>query len=151
MIESFGTKGHRRSQAGRRQRPLQQIDLETGEIGIHSTPIVVRDIAIVGSAMREGATVETPRQHQGHRPRVDVRTGKMIWQFDTIPRPVQFGNDTVDQGVVGEQPATSACGRRSRLMKSSGSSICRSKRRLDYYGGHRPETTSSPKASCASI
>src|SRR5438105_7085887 len=29
------------------------IDLESGEIGIHSTPIVVKDTVIVGSAMRE--------------------------------------------------------------------------------------------------
>ena len=34
-----------------------QIDLETGEIGIHATPTIVKDVAIVGSSFREGATV----------------------------------------------------------------------------------------------
>jgi quinoprotein glucose dehydrogenase len=30
----------------------QQIDLETGEIGLHSTPLVVKDVIIVGSSTR---------------------------------------------------------------------------------------------------
>jgi len=93
-IESFGTKGVVDLKAGVVKGRLQQIDLETGEIGIHSTPIIVRDIAIIGSAMREGATVETHDNTKGLVRAFDVRTGKMIWQFDTIPRPGNFGNDT---------------------------------------------------------
>ena len=48
----------------------QPIDLETGEIGLHSTPTVVKDIVLVGSAMKEGMTVKTSQQHQGARARV---------------------------------------------------------------------------------
>ena len=43
----------------------QQIDLETGEIGIHSTPAVVGDIVIIGSSFREGATVSTHNNTKG--------------------------------------------------------------------------------------
>jgi quinoprotein glucose dehydrogenase len=94
MIETFGNKGVVDLKVGVVKGRLQPIDLETGEIGVHSTPIITRDIAIVGSAMREGATVETHDNTKGIVRAFDVRSGKMLWQFDTIPRPGQFGNDT---------------------------------------------------------
>ena len=37
----------------------EQIDLETGEIGVHSTPAIIKDVMILGAAMSEGATVST--------------------------------------------------------------------------------------------
>jgi len=96
IIESFGAKGIVDLKVGVVKGRATPIDLETGEIGIHSTPIITRDVAIVGSAMREGATVETHDNTKGLVRAFDVRTGKMIWQFDTIPRPGQFGNDSWD-------------------------------------------------------
>ena len=47
-----------------------QIDLETGEIGLHSTPTVANDMVIVGSSFKEGMTVETYEQHEGAGPRL---------------------------------------------------------------------------------
>jgi quinoprotein glucose dehydrogenase len=76
----------------------QQIDLETGEIGVHSTPIVVKDVVIVGSSMKEGQTVETHNNTKGLVRAFDVRTGKRLWTFNTIPRPGEFGNDTWENG-----------------------------------------------------
>ena len=76
----------------------QQIDLETGEIGIHSTPVVVGDVAIIGSSMKEGQTVVTHNNTKGLVRAFDVRTGKLIWTFNTIPRPGEFGNDTWENG-----------------------------------------------------
>ena len=75
----------------------QQIDLETGEIGIHSTPAVAADIVIVGSAFREGMTVSTHNNTKGLVRAFDVRTGKLLWPFNTIPRPGEFGNDTWEE------------------------------------------------------
>ena len=138
VIESFGTKGVVDLKAGVVKGRLQQIDLETGEIGIHSTPIVVRDIVIVGSAMREGATVETHNNTKGLVRAFDVRTGKMIWQFDTIPRPGQFGNDTWlkeswetngNVGVWTQITVDEELGLVYLPVETPSS---------DYYGGHRP-------------
>jgi len=138
VIESFGTKGVVDLKAGVVKGRLQQIDLETGEIGIHSTPIVVRDVAIIGSAMREGATVETHDNTKGLVRAFDVRTGKMIWQFDTIPRPGQFGNDTwlreswASNGNVGvwtQITVDEELGLVYLPVETPSS---------DYYGGHRP-------------
>jgi quinoprotein glucose dehydrogenase len=114
------------------------IDLETGEIGIHSTPLVVKDIIIVGAAMREGATVETHDNTKGLVRAFDARTGKQIWQFDTIPRAGQFGNETwqneswATNGNVGvwTQITVDEDAGLVYLPVETPSS--------DYYGGHRP-------------
>ena len=74
-----------------RDRP---IDLETGEIGIHSTPLIARGKVIVGSSMKEGLTVETHNNTKGLVRAYDVRTGQLEWSFHTIPRPGEFGNET---------------------------------------------------------
>jgi quinoprotein glucose dehydrogenase len=94
MIQSFGNKGVVDLKVGVVKGVNQQIDLTTGEIGIHSTPAVVGDIVIVGSSMREGATVSTHNNTKGLVRAFDVRTGKQLWRFDTIPAPGEFGHDT---------------------------------------------------------
>ena len=71
-----------------------QIDLETGEIGLHSTPLVVKDTVIVGSSFKEGMTFVTHNNTKGLVRAFDARTGKLLWTFNTIPRPGEFGNDT---------------------------------------------------------
>jgi quinoprotein glucose dehydrogenase len=138
MIESFGTKGIVDLKAGVVKGRGTQIDLETGEIGIHSTPIISGDIAIVGSAMREGATVETHDNTKGLVRAFDVRTGKQLWQFDTIPRPGSFGNDSwlneswATNGNVGvwtQMTVDEELGLVYLPVETPSS---------DYYGGHRP-------------
>ena len=94
MINSFGANGVVDLKVGAVFGKGQQIDLETGEIGVHSTPVVVKDTIIVGSAMREGATVVTHNNTKGLVRAFDARTGKLLWTFNTIPRPGEFGNDT---------------------------------------------------------
>jgi quinoprotein glucose dehydrogenase len=77
----------------------QPIDLVNGEIGLHATPAVTRSgIILVGSAFREGRTPKTHNNTKGMVLAFDVRTGKKVWQFNTIPRPGEFGNDTWQNG-----------------------------------------------------
>jgi quinoprotein glucose dehydrogenase len=94
LVNSFGTGGVVDLKMGVVKGKGEQIDLETGEIGIHSTPAVAKDIIIVGSAMREGATVSTHNNTKGLVRAFDVRTGKLLWTFTTIPKPGEFGNET---------------------------------------------------------
>jgi len=75
----------------------QQIDLEKGEIGLHSTPTIVNDMVLVGSSFKEGMTVETSNNTKGLARAFDVRTGKMIWRFNTIPKPGEFGGETWEE------------------------------------------------------
>jgi quinoprotein glucose dehydrogenase len=137
-IQGFGDRGVVDLKAGVVKGRGRPIDLETGEIGIHSTPIVTGNIAIVGSAMREGATVETHDNTKGLVRAFDVRTGKKVWQFDTIPRPGEFGNDTwhgeswATNGNVGvwtQITVDEELGLAYLPVETPSS---------DYYGGHRP-------------
>jgi quinoprotein glucose dehydrogenase len=94
MVRSFGKDGVVDMKVGAVVGTGQQIDLETGEIGLHSTPLVVKDTILVGSAMKEGMTVTTHNNTKGVARAYDARTGKERWTFHGIPRPGEFGNDT---------------------------------------------------------
>ncbi len=59
MITSFGKDGIVDLKVGMVTGSGQQIDLETGEAGLHSTPTIVKDVVIVGSSFKEGMTVKT--------------------------------------------------------------------------------------------
>jgi quinoprotein glucose dehydrogenase len=151
VIPSFGKEGIVDLKVGVVKGKGEPIDPETGEIGVHSTPVVVRDIVIVGAAMREGATVHTHDNTKGLVRAFDVRTGKQLWVFTTIPRPGDFGDETW-QNECGASTATSACGRRSAWTRSSGWSTCRWKRRRrTSTAGTARGTTCSPRASSPSI
>ena len=59
--------------------------------------------SIIGSAMREGATVETHDNTKGLVRAFDVRTGKQLWQFNTIPRPGAVRQRHLAERIVGHQ------------------------------------------------
>jgi hypothetical protein len=44
--------------------------------------------------MKEGMTVHTSNNTKGLARAFDVRTGKLIWAFNTIPKPGEVGNET---------------------------------------------------------
>ena len=72
----------------------QNIDLITGEVGLHSTPVVARNVVIVGAAHLTGGVPRSRKNVKGYVRGFDVRTGKRLWIFHTIPLPNEFGNDT---------------------------------------------------------
>jgi len=73
----------------------QPIDLVKGEIGLHATPAVTRDgVVMIGSSMLEGGTPKTHNNTKGLVRGYDVRTGRRLWTFNTIPRAGEFGADT---------------------------------------------------------
>ncbi len=76
----------------------KQIDLEAGEIGLHATATVVGDTIIVGSSMAEGLGYRFSMNAKGLVRAYDAKTGKLIWRFNTIPKPGEFGNDTWENG-----------------------------------------------------
>ena len=93
-VRTFGTNGVVDLKIGVVYGDGKPIDLETGEIGLHSTPTVVHDTILVGSAMKEGMTVRTSNNSKGLARAFDARTGRLIWTFHTIPRPGEEGNET---------------------------------------------------------
>ena len=138
MVSAFGSGGVVDLKSGAVFGNNEPIDLETGEIGLHATPTVVGDIAMVGSSFREGATVSTHNNTKGLVRAFDVRTGRLIWTFNTIPRPGEFGNDTWlndswavtgNNGVWTQITADPEAGLAYLAVETPTS---------DYYGGHRP-------------
>ena len=97
-IQSFGKEGLVDLKVGMVTGTGQQIDLEQGEAGLHSAPTVVNDVVIVGSAFKEGMTVPTHNNTKGLVRAFDVKSGKLIWTFHTIPKPGEFGSETWENG-----------------------------------------------------
>ncbi|MGH9843100.1 MAG: PQQ-binding-like beta-propeller repeat protein [Blastocatellia bacterium] len=137
-IPSFGKDGVVDLKVGAVNGSGQQIDLETGDAGLHSTPIVVKDVAIIGMAMKEGFTVKTHNNVKGQVRAFDVRTGKQLWAFNTIPRPGEFGNDTwlnnswADNGNTGVWTQITVDDELGLVYLPVETPTS------DFYGGHRP-------------
>lgn len=91
-VASFADKGA----IDLKQNDDQEIlpDLTTGEIGIQSAPVVAKNTIIIGAAFREGMTPKSMRNNKGYVRGFDVRTGKRLWIFHTIPKKGEFGYDT---------------------------------------------------------
>jgi quinoprotein glucose dehydrogenase len=89
-VSSFGEKGV----VDLKQNDDQTMDVTTASIGLHATPVVAKDVVIVGAAFETGANPKSKTNVKGYVRGFDVRTGKRLWIFHTIPRPGEFGNDT---------------------------------------------------------
>ena len=72
----------------------QQMDLLHSDIGLHSTPLVYKNIIVVGAAHLNGDIPHSYKNVKGYVRGFDARTGKRIWIFHTIPRKGEFGYDT---------------------------------------------------------
>ena len=113
-------------------------NLTTGEIGWQSAPTVVGDAILIGSAFREGFTPVSYRNNKGSARAFDVRTGKRLWEFRTIPQKGEPGYETWlngsaeytgNTGVWTEITADAQAGLAYLPVESPTS---------DFYGGHRP-------------
>ena len=78
----------------------EQIDLEKGEIGLHSAPTIAGDTILVGSAFTEGLNYPRKSNTRGLARAFDVRTGKLLWKFDPFPKRGEPGYDTWENGSI---------------------------------------------------
>jgi quinoprotein glucose dehydrogenase len=116
----------------------QQIDLVNGEIGLHATPIIAKDVIVVGAAHLPGGSPRSKTHEKGFIRGYDARTGKRLWIFHTIPSPGEFGNDTWlkdswsytgNAGVWGQMTVDEELGMVFLPVELPTG---------DYYGGNRP-------------
>ena len=116
----------------------QQVDLVNGEIGLHSAPVIARDVIIIGAAHLAGGAPRSKSNVKGYIRGYDVRTGKRLWIFHTIPRPGEFGNDT---WLNDSWSYTGNAGVWAQMSVDEELGIVYMPVELptgDYYGGHRP-------------
>jgi quinoprotein glucose dehydrogenase len=138
MVQSFGEGGVVDLKKGAVAGKGQQIDFETGEIGLHSTPTVVKDVVIVGSSFKEGMTVVTHNNTKGLVRAFDVKSGKLLWTFNTIPRPGEFGNDTWENESWATNGNTGVWSQITVDEEAGLVYLPVEDPTSDYYGGHRP-------------
>ena len=116
----------------------QEIDPITGEVGLHATPIVAKNVVIIGAAHRPGGVPHSRNNVKGYVRGFDIHTGKRLWIFHTIPKPGEFGADTWlnnsasytgNAGVWGQMTVDKELGMAYLPVELPTG---------DYYGGHRP-------------
>jgi len=90
LVKSFGVNGV----VDLKMNDDQQIDLVTGEVGLHSTPVVAKNTIVVGAAHLSGDVPRYRTNVKGYVRGFDARTGKRKWIFHAIPRKGEFGYDT---------------------------------------------------------
>lgn len=134
MVSDFGKKGVVDLKAGLGE----QVDPLTAPIGSTSPPIIVNDVVVVGSCFPPGLSPPSKTEVRGDIMGYDVRTGKQLWIFHTIPQEGEYGNESWEAeswkytGNVGAWTAFSADRELGYvyipLEAATG----------DFYGGHRP-------------
>jgi quinoprotein glucose dehydrogenase len=107
-------------------------DLNGVNYGPTSAPGIYGNIVILGFSCPEGG-----RPAPGDPRAFDVRTGKELWRFHSIPRPGEFGHDTWEgnswkfSGAANNWGGTSVDEKRGLIFIGTGSAS------PDFYGGNR--------------
>jgi quinoprotein glucose dehydrogenase len=113
-------------------------DLVTGEIGFQGAPVVGRDVVIIGASFKEGTAPKSYKNNKGYVRGFDVRTGKRLWTFHTIPKQGEPGYDT---WLNGSAEYTGNTGVWTQLTVDEELGLVYlpvESPTGDYYGGHRP-------------
>lgn len=134
LVPSFGNNGI----VDLKMDDDQEIDLVTGEVGLHAAPVVANDVVIVGAAHRPGGIVKSKTNVKGFVRGFDVRTGKRLWIFHTIPQSNEFGYDTWKKDSASYTGNTGVWGQISVDPQLGMAFIPVELPTGDYYGGHRP-------------
>jgi len=125
-IESFGNEGRVSLKEGLGERAGNLMVLS-------NTPgVIFKNLIIVGSRVHEG-----PIAAPGYIRAFDVKTGKLVWTFHTIPQPGEFGYDTWPPeawnkiGGANSWSGMSVDHERGLVFAATGSAS------FDFYGGNR--------------
>ena len=116
----------------------QPIDSLNPNIGLHSAPIIGNNVIVVGAAHISGATPASKTNVKGYVRGFDVKTGKRLWIFHTIPKPMEFGFNTWDNDSWSYTGNTGSWGQASIDPDLNMAYIGVEMPTGDYYGGHRP-------------
>ncbi|PYR98852.1 MAG: quinoprotein glucose dehydrogenase [Acidobacteria bacterium] len=133
-VRSFGRDGA----VDLKQDDDQEIDPLSREIGLHAAPVVAGDIVIVGAAHRPGGVPSSKTNVKGYVRAFDVRTGKRLWIFHTIPLPNEYGAETWENNSASYTGNTGVWGQISVDEELGMVFLPVELPTGDYYGGHRP-------------
>ena len=114
------------------------MDLTTAPIGLHATPIVASNVVIVGAAFETGANPKSRRNVKGAVRGFDVRTGRRLWIFKTIPEPGEVGHETWENDSWAYTGNTGVWAQISVDEELGMAYLPVELPTHDYYGGARP-------------
>jgi quinoprotein glucose dehydrogenase len=126
----FGEKGKIDLTKGLR-RPVRRQDYS-----VPSPPIICRDVVVVGCSISDGPM--NPEMPPGDVRGFDVRSGKLLWTFHSVPQEGEFGNETWQDrswkysGNTNVWTLMSADEELGYVYLPFGAPT------NDWYGGHRP-------------
>jgi len=116
----------------------QVMDPIKGEIGLHATPVVAKNTIIVGAAHLPGGVPKSRQNEKGYIRGFDVKTGKRMWIFHTIPQLGEFGNDSWEKESWVYTGNAGVWGQISVDEELNTVYLPVELPTGDYYGGHRP-------------
>ncbi|MFP6582219.1 MAG: PQQ-binding-like beta-propeller repeat protein, partial [Candidatus Hydrogenedentota bacterium] len=108
-------------------------------VGIHqvnSPPVICNDVIVVGSVIMDRPTLQS--YVRGDVRGYDVRTGKKLWQFHSIPQEGEFGNDTWESDAWKIAGSTNVWSMISADEELDYVYLPFGAATNDFYGGHRP-------------
>ena len=133
-VRSFGADGA----VDLKKDDDQEIDPLSREIGLHAAPVVAGDTVIVGAAHRPGGVPSAKTNVKGYVRAFDVRTGRRLWIFHTIPLPNDYGAETWENNSASYTGNTGVWGQISVDEELGMVFLPVELPTGDYYGGHRP-------------
>src|SRR5215472_11269105 len=122
---------------------FKQLDLTTsvdptGRIGNSSAPVVSNNVIVIGPALTQGGVNPNKENVKGDVLAFDVRTGKKLWVFHTIPRKGEDGYETWLNGSAEYTGNTGLWGPFSADDELGYVYLATESPTNDGYGGHRP-------------
>ncbi|MBC8090066.1 MAG: pyrroloquinoline quinone-dependent dehydrogenase [Phycisphaerae bacterium] len=134
-ISAFGDKGEVDLKLNNDQTISP--DLITGEIGFQGAPVIGRDVVIIGAAFREGGAPKSFKNNKGYIRGFNVRTGKRLWIFHTIPVKGEPGYETWEKNSADAAGNTGVWTQLTVDEELGLVYLPVESPTGDYYGGHR--------------
>ena len=116
----------------------QEYDLTTAGVGLNATPLVAGDVVVVGAAHFAAGSPNTRPTAKGFVRGFDVKTGKRLWIFHTIPVKGEFGYDTWLDGSAERNGNLGAWAQMSADLELGLVYVPTEMAATDYYGVNRP-------------
>lgn len=129
LISSFGESGSLDLTRGLGRAVTRSL------YGVNSPPIICRNVIVVGSTVMDSPvpTPTPPGDVRGY----DVRSGKLLWSFHTVPYPGEYGSATWSAGA-GDVGAANVWAPMSADESLGYVYLPVSSPSGDFYGGSRP-------------
>ncbi|ADB39943.1 PQQ-binding-like beta-propeller repeat protein [Spirosoma linguale] len=132
-VESFGKQGKVDLHEGLGDKETIGHDVENLSIRVTTPGVIYKDLLITGSAVNEGGDAPP-----GYIRAFNVRTGKLVWVFHTIPLPGEYGYETWGKDSYKKLGGANCWAgmvldeKRGVVYAGTGSPS------VDFYGGARP-------------